>query len=114
MALSHTYKFGSDGRLGLKFEINALNVFNENNVTSVFQLISPDSLTGTTFGFTNAATAETDTIRAIFAGGLTDQIVAGFNRPAGDPRRVARDVRYGLPRTFQTPRQVRFGFKFIF
>ena len=114
MALSHTYRFGDDGRLGLKFEVNALNVFNENNVTSVFQLISPDSLTGTTFGFTNAATAETDTIRAIFAGGLTDQIVAGFDRPAGDPRRIARDVRYGLPRTFQTPRQIRFGFKFFF
>ncbi len=114
MALSHTYRFGDDGRMGLKFEINALNVFNENNVTSVFQLISPDSLTGTTFGFTNAATAETDTIRAIFNGGLTDQIVAGFDRPAGDPRRIARDVRYGLPRTFQTPRQIRFGFKFMF
>ena len=114
MALSHTYRFGDDGRLGLKFEVNALNVFNENNVTSVFQLISPDSLTGTTFGFTNAATAETDTIRAIFAGGLTDQIVAGFDRPVGDPRRIARDVRYGLPRTFQTPRQIRFGFKFFF
>ena len=114
MALSHTYRFGDDGRMGLKFEVNALNVFNENNVTSVFQLISPDSLTGTTFGFTNAATAETDTIRAIFNGGLTDQIVAGFDRPAGDPRRIARDVRYGLPRTFQTPRQIRFGFKFFF
>jgi hypothetical protein len=114
MALSHTYRFGDDGRMGLKFEVNALNVFNENNVTSVFQLISPDSLTGSTFGFTNAATAETDTIRAIFAGGLTDQIVAGFSRPAGDPRRIASDVRYGLPRTFQTPRQIRFGFKFFF
>ncbi|MDT4897604.1 MAG: hypothetical protein QOH25_2681 [Acidobacteriota bacterium] len=114
MALTHTYKFGDDGRMALKFEVNALNVFNENNVTSVFQLISPDSLTGTTFGFTNAATAETDTIRAIFAGGLTNQIIAGFNRPAGDPGRIARDVRYGLPRTFQTPRQIRFGFKFVF
>jgi hypothetical protein len=114
MALTHTYKFGDDGRLALKFEVNALNVFNENNVTSVFQLISPDSLTGTTFGFTNPATAETDTFRAIFAGGLTDQIVAGFDRPVGDPGRIARDVRYGLPRTFQTPRQIRFGFRFVF
>jgi outer membrane receptor protein involved in Fe transport len=114
MALTHTYKFGDDGRMALKFEVNALNVFNENNVTSVFQLISPDSLTGTTFGFTNPATAETDTFRAIFAGGLTDQIVAGFDRPVGDPGRIARDVRYGLPRTFQTPRQIRFGFRFVF
>lgn len=114
MALAHTYRFGDDGRMGLKFEVNALNVFNENNVTSVFQLISPDSLTGTTFGFTNPATAETDTIRAIFNGGLTDQIVAGFDLPAGNPGRIARDVRYGLPRTFQTPRQLRFGFKFFF
>jgi hypothetical protein len=114
MALTHTYKFGDDGRLALKFEVNALNVFNENNVTSVFQLISPDSLTGTTFGFTDPATAETDTFRAIFAGGLTDQIVAGFDRPVGDPGRIARDVRYGLPRTFQTPRQIRFGFRFVF
>ncbi|HEY0005347.1 MAG TPA: TonB-dependent receptor [Pyrinomonadaceae bacterium] len=114
LALTHTYKFGNDGRYAVKFDVNVLNAFNENNVTSVFQLISPDSLTGRTFGFNNAATAETDTIRAIFNGGLTSQIVAGFNLPVGDPRRVARDARYNQPRTFQTPRQIRFGFRFVF
>src|SRR6266498_429498 len=109
--LSHTYKFGNDGRMALKLDINLANAFNENNVTSVWTQISQDSLTAGKFGITGATAgiAELNTFRAVFSGGLTSQILAGLANGS-----IARDARYNHPLTRQLPRQVRFGFRFIF
>jgi hypothetical protein len=108
--ITHTYKFGNDGRMALKFDMNVLNLFNENNVQSVWTQISPDSLTANTFGISNAGgLGELNTFRAIFNGGLTSQILAGLANGT-----ISRDARYNQPLTRQTPRQVRFGFRFVF
>jgi hypothetical protein len=106
--LSHTVKLGSDSRFALKFDINMLNAFNQNNVLSVWTQISPSSLTAGNFGI-GGPVAELDTFRAIFNGGLTNQILAGLANGS-----IARDARFNQPLTRQIPREVRFGFRFVF
>jgi len=108
--VTHTIKLGSEGRFALKFDVNLLNAFNENNVLSVFTQISPDSLTAGNFGISdNDGLGELNTFRAVFNGGLTSQILAGLANGS-----IARDARFNQPLTRQIPRQVRFGFRFVF
>lgn len=108
--VTHSIKLGSEGRFALKFDVNLLNAFNENNVLSVFTQISPDSLTAGNFGISDAnGLGELNTFRAVFNGGLTSQILAGLANGS-----IARDARFNQPLTRQIPRQVRFGFRFVF
>jgi len=108
--VTHTIKLGSEGRFALKFDVNLLNAFNENNVLSVFTQISPDSLTAGNFGISDDdGLGELNTFRAVFNGGLTSQILAGLANGS-----IARDARFNQPLTRQIPRQVRFGFRFVF
>jgi hypothetical protein len=108
--MTHTIKLAGDGRYALKLDLNLLNAFNENNVLSVFTQISPDSLTAGNFGISDATgLGELNTFRAVFAGGLTNQIQQGLANGS-----IARDARFNQPLTRQLPRQVRFGFRFVF
>jgi hypothetical protein len=110
LQLTHTIKLAGDGRYALKLDFNVLNAFNENNVLSVFSQISPDSLTNGNFGISNAdGLGELNTFRAVFNGGLTNQILQGLANGT-----IARDARFNQPLTRQIPRQVRFGFRFVF
>src|SRR6185436_4921022 len=52
--MTHSYKFGNDGRFALKFDVNLLNALNENNILSVWTQVSPDSLTNGNFGISDA------------------------------------------------------------
>jgi outer membrane receptor protein involved in Fe transport len=113
-SLTHTYKFGNDNRFALKFDLNVLNLLNENKVTSVWTQISQDSLSGNTFGigpFTKGSEGvqELNTFVALFNGGLTEKINQGLANGT-----ISRDARYNQPLTRQLPRQVRFGFRFVF
>jgi hypothetical protein len=108
--MTHTLKLAGDGRYALKFDVNLLNALNENNVLSVWSQVSPDSLTAGNFGISNAGgLGELNTFRAVFNGGLTNQINAGLTNGS-----IARDARFNQPLTRQIPRQVRFGFRFVF
>jgi hypothetical protein len=110
LQLTHTIRLKGDGRYALKFDLNLLNAFNENNVLSVFSQISPDSLTAGNFGISNAGgLGELNTFRAVFNGGLTNQILQGLANGT-----IATDARFNQPLTRQIPRQVRFGFRFVF
>jgi hypothetical protein len=109
-SLTHTYKFGEDGRFAAKFSVNVLNLFNENNVTSVFSQVSPDNLAAANFGIDDSTgLGELNTFRAVFNGGLTNQIRAGLANGS-----IHTDARFNQPLTRQQPRQVRFGFRFVF
>jgi hypothetical protein len=109
--LTHTYKFGNDGRLAVKFDVNVLNLFNENNVTSVWTVISPDDIAGEDIGITAppGGSVELQTFRAVFNGGIANRITAGLANGT-----LNRDARFNQPLTRQIPRQVRFGFRFVF
>ena len=163
-AITHRYKFGQDGRFGLAFEVNFINLFNENNVTDIFNVVTPTSFAGTStvdfldatgnripIGMTptgalifarstfnlfsncqNGNCDELNVIRAIFNGGVRDRTLQLVNNrvvlgtgtftniitgasvagTAFDP--ITPDARYGQPLSFQTNRQVRFGFRFSF
>lgn len=128
-AITHRYKFGQDGRFGLAFEVNLINLFNENNVTDVYNIITASSLAGTQGAFNlfsgclNNVCDELNTIRRVFSGGIRDRVLQLVNTQvqigttaAGAPvfDTITPDARYGQPLSFQTNRQVRFGFRFSF
>lgn len=134
-AISHSYRFGNDGRYAVKFDVNVLNLFNENNVTSLFSTISASSLSACELGVASIAICapsgpgpsgidELNTFRAVFNGGLTsritnivnNEVVLGVDPVTGRTIReaVTPDVKYNQPRTRQIPRQLRFGFRFVF
>lgn len=144
-AITHRYRFGRDNRFGMEFTVNATNLLNENNVVDSFTVISPANITGdptltfrdangvaigngTVQLFTNCpggSCNELNTIRAIFNGGIQNQLnnyinnnvvfTRTFNGVVGtavDP--ITPDARYGQPQTFQAGRRIRFGFRFLF
>lgn len=104
-ALTHTYRVGNDGRYQVKFDLNVINLLNENNVIDRFTTISPSDLSEAQLGGGD----ELGAIRRIFNGGVTNTIVSQLNSGT-----IQRDARFNQPLTFQNARQIRFGFRFQF
>ena len=105
-SLHHRYRFGSNERLSLVFDLDILNLFNEANVLSIFDNISSTNIPATDIGLS----ANTPVAEAQFQTTNTrDKIVNILNSPAG-----SKDTRFGLPNSFQAPRTVRFGVRLIF
>ncbi len=128
-AVTHRYKFGEDSRYSVAFEANFTNLFDEKNVTDIFNILAVGSLAGQQSGFNlfnncpGGVCDELNTIRAIFNGGIQSQILNLVNNqvqigtaPNGDPvfETITQDARYGQPLSFQQGRQVRFGVRFAF
>ncbi len=125
-AISHKYKFGRDARFTMAFDVDVLNLFNENAVTNRFPTIfSGDLSAGSIQQFFPTVTDETAFIRQIFNGGLSSTVQelnrrgnAGLSTcGTGGTSSCASfktDARYNQPSDFQLPRSVRFGFRFIF
>jgi hypothetical protein len=104
LAIHHRYKFGE--RYALVFDLDVLNLFNEVNVLSVFDNISSVNIPSTDIGLSaNAPTAEAQFQRT----NTRDKINTILNGPGG-----SKDTRFGLPNSFQGPRSIRFGFRFLF
>jgi hypothetical protein len=105
VALRHKYRFGSNERLTMVFEVDILNVFNESNVLAVFDNISGLNFSGEDIGLSsNAPEAEAQFQRQATRDAILNVIEA----------EDARDARFGLPTTFQTGRSVRLGFRLLF
>jgi hypothetical protein len=105
-ALHHRYRFGSSERFSLVFDLDILNVFNEANVLTIFDNISSTNIDATDIGLSeNAPEAEAQFQRT----STRDAILDVLNSPAG-----SKDARFGIANSFQTPRSIRFGFRFIF
>jgi hypothetical protein len=105
-AIHHRYRFGGSERFALVFDLDILNLFNEANVLTVFDNISSTNIDPTEIGLSdNTPEAEAQFQRV----NTRDAIVDLFN---ANPD--AKDVRFGIPNSFQAPRQVRFGVRFIF
>lgn len=127
-SIIHRYRFGADSRYNIAFEANFTNLFDERNVTDVFNVLAVGSLAGQQSGFNlfnncpGGVCDELNTIRAIFAGGIQTQLLNLVNNQVqigtvnGQPvfETITRDARYGQPLSFQTGRQVRFGVRFSF
>lgn len=126
LALTHKYRFGRDNRYTLAFDVDALNVFNENAVTNRFvTLFTADMSAASVTQFFPGVTTESAFIQRIFNGGLANTVrelnqrgnaglstcgATGTSSCSG----FRTDARYNQPNQWQLPRSVRFGFRFIF
>lgn len=125
-AISHKYRFGRDARYTLAFDLDILNLFNENAVTNRFPVIFAGDLSAASIqGFFPNVTDETSFIQQIFNGGISSAIMelnrrgnAGLSTCGVDGTSSCAafktDARFNQPSDFQLPRSARFGFRFIF
>ncbi len=106
-AVSHKYRFGADKRFTLAFDVDFLNLFNEQNVISLNETISPLNIS---FG-PDDLNLTTDTNRAIqiFQTEATNARILPF-LTAG----TNSNLLYTQPSAYQNPRSVRFGFRLLF
>lgn len=113
-AVSHKYKFGRDNRYTLVGDVNFLNLFDEDNVLGVYTQKSAVTMSPNTFGYVNpdGSTNYVGAINAWNSGALLTPINTYL---AGTPTALNRtDSRYGQANSFQGPRSVRFGVRFLF
>jgi len=111
--ITHRYRFGNDGRFTVAGDLNILNLFDQDAVTQLHvvknlntSVITASALAGVTR--LNDATF----VNAYTSGALLAPINTYLQ---GTPTILNRlDARYGQPITFQTPRTVRFGIRFLF
>ncbi len=125
-AVSHKYKFGRDAKYTVAFDVDVLNLLNQNAVTNRFPVIFSGDLAAPAIQqFFPTVTDETRFIQQVFNGGLSSSILelnrrgnAGLSTcgAAGTSScsSFKTDARYNQPSDFQLPRSVRFGFRFIF
>lgn len=110
--LTHRYRFGRDERFTMAFDLNVLNLFDEDNVLGVYSQLTGvgTSLNGVNIGVPNGS-EPVSLINRYNRG----ELLTAINNYINDPRNpVRRDVRYGQPNLFQDPRNVRFGFRLLF
>lgn len=118
LAIRHKYRFGRDGRFSMIFEADVLNIFNESNELQRFIDINGTSfsLLEPELGLVTAAEADLPNalnlaIARFQQRGAQSAIVNFINNP---DLGGGTDPRYGRPTLFQTPREFRFGFRFLF
>jgi len=115
LSVTHRYRFGTDERFTMALDFNVLNVWDQDTVTGIYPTMN------TRTGRPNAAamfpvppntTAQSNLnyANAYTTGALLQPIL---NRFAADPTNRL-DQRYKMDQLFQSPRTVRFGFRFLF
>ena len=111
-SISHKYKFGRDDRFKFVFDVNFLNLFNENNVIALntTRYINRNSIAGEDID--PLYDPSNQTLIPILNQVLNGQIgshLADLENEAGNI-----SVLHGKPSRYQAARNVRFGFRFIF
>ncbi len=125
LAFSHKYKFGPDNRYKVVFDVNFINVFNQNGVTSLntTRYLNNGGLGGHDLdpcydpdGIRPANCAANLPVNTLLTVALNNvlngraaPLLTGLDNEPGN-----RNVLYGRPAGFQAPRNVRFGFRFVF
>ncbi|HMJ08989.1 MAG TPA: carboxypeptidase regulatory-like domain-containing protein [Pyrinomonadaceae bacterium] len=106
LSITHRYRFGRDDRFTIAADLNFLNLWDQATVTGIYPTMN--TTTGRPsdagLGLTAAQYANGYT-----SGALLQPILA---RIAASPDRP--DIRYKMPQLYQSPRQVRFGFRLLF
>jgi hypothetical protein len=105
-SVTHRYRFGRDDRFTMAFDLNILNLWDQDTVTAVYTVLNPSTapVNASALGLSQVAYANGYT-----SGALYNQILTRIN---SQPDRS--DIRYGMPYLYQSPRQVRFGFRLLF
>jgi hypothetical protein len=104
--ITHRYRFGRDNRFTFAGDLNILNLLDQDTVTGIYPTMN------TTTG--RPSDAGLGLTAAQYANGYTSGALLQpiLNRIAASPDRP--DIRYKQPQLFQSPRQVRFGFRLLF
>ena len=112
VALSHKYRFGRDDRFTAAFDVNVLNVFNENNVTylNTTRFLNVNGIAGEDVdpNYNPETQTLTNVLNAVLSGRAASLFTALDSLPGN------KNVLYGAPAGYQAPRNVRFGFRLIF
>ena len=106
LSATHRYRFGRDNRFTMAFDLNFLNLFDQDTITGIYPTLN------TTVGRPNDAGLGLTAVQ--YANGYTSGALLQtiLNRIAASPDRP--DIRYKMPQLFQSPRTVRFGFRLLF
>lgn len=115
--LTHRYRFGSDNRYTVAFDFNVLNVFNQANVVAINQNKHSAffALSETAVCASGSAVCATNTLTS--AGVLAQYAAAESTFVAGSGAfgvNAARNIAFRQPISYQDPRTIRFGFRFLF
>ena len=113
LSISHNYRFGRDNRWSFQPFIEIRNIFDENNEISRQRALSSSNITDSQLravGCT-ACTDEVATFQQLLNnGGILNFVTAHF---ATNPTSLTNND-YNQPNSFQSGRDIRFGFKFKF
>jgi outer membrane receptor protein involved in Fe transport len=123
---THRYRFGRDDKFSVAFDVNLTNIFNENNVLGLSTsrssayynfdeseiAINPTTGLGDLVVATNTLTSGGILTRLRASEATFDPLGTGQANFFGNA--AATNQAYKLPNTFQEPRSVRFGFRFLF
>ncbi len=129
LGVTHRYRFGRDSKYAVAFDVDVLNMFNEQAATNRRTQLFVGGLAANSIRqFFPGVVDETSFIQQIFNGGISSQILelnrrgnagattCGVSGAVGSGSCVgfATDARFMEPTQWQLPRSVRFGFRFIF
>ncbi len=121
LSVSHRYKFGRDNRFILEPYVDLRNLFDQKNVLGVNTNISSTNFSASTTTLRSpqagctTCTTEAAVFQTIFNGTGIRQFVLNYvNNTTLTPLAGQRLNTYGLANNFQGPRDVRFGFRFLF
>jgi hypothetical protein len=120
ISLTHRYKFGRDSRFTLAVNIDVLNIFNNNSPllldTVRYKNLNSISANDIDPNFDQNRQTPTAILNRVLNGqiGTFLQQLENGTLPSlgGDPN--PRNSTYGSPVIYQEPRNVRFGFRFLF
>lgn len=117
--LSHRYRFGRDNRFTLVADLDIINVFNEANETNRQNLINITNfdLRDPDFGLVQAGDpTNQNALRALVIRRFQEKGAAGLLNIAqnGNAFYPGRYPLYNKSSAFQAPRELRFGFRFLF
>ena len=111
-AVRHKVRFAE--KYTLVAEMDFINLFDERNELQRQTTISPNNITGpnlVSYGCSACGGGEIATINQLFGNGIRDAVLNFINDPARPDR---RQTTFNLANGFQTPREIRFGFRLIF
>jgi hypothetical protein len=115
---THRYKFGRDDRLTLAFDLNILNVFNENHVLAVNQNKHSGFFALSSSKINSCGTSIVCAVNYLTSNGVLTQYAAAetaFTQSATVfGVNAARNAAFLQPISYSDPRSVRFGFRLLF
>jgi len=108
--VTHRYRFGRDNRFSAAFDLNFLNLFDQDTLTAIYPTINPNTarVDASALGFTGT-TAQVQYANGYTGGTLKAAILARIASQAD-----RSDIRYKMEQQYQSPRTVRFGMRFMF